>query len=107
MPSPSGEHTDGLRFVRALSADDSALLLYAVLARLRSVVPTVSEVRVSVSTDLSNLIIQCPVTDCRIVEFQSGRQTGTSALKRGTSVAMALDVEIRVEPVISTGAERP
>jgi hypothetical protein len=85
----------GLRFVRASTADDSPSSQGALLERLRSVVPVVGEITVRASADLSTLIVGCPTTDCRIVEFHSGIQTGARQLPRGTTATLVFGVEPR------------
>lgn len=47
----------------------------------------------------AGLLAHCPTSDCRIVQFQSGRQIGVSALPKGQPLAIPLDAEVRIEPV--------
>lgn len=80
---------DGLKFVRASSRDASPKPIE--VAR--------TDIMIRVSPDASSLLASCPAANCRLVEFHSGRQTGTRVLPKGEWITLSLDAEIRIEPV--------
>jgi hypothetical protein len=90
---------DSVSFRRVPRGSESGPAFGTLVERLRAAVPSAGEIAVRVNPDASGLIVSCPASDCRIVQFQSGAQTGASRLMRGESLPLSLDAEVRVEPL--------
>jgi hypothetical protein len=90
---------ESLSFLRASHEDAATSSLPSLMDRLRAVLPAAGEILVRVNIDEASVTVSCPAHDCKIVQFQFGRQTGARALRRGEPLALSIDAEIRVEPL--------
>jgi hypothetical protein len=60
----------------------------------------IGNIHVRPALDRGVLQITCPVGDCSVIQFQSGIQVGVRKLPRAETTEIALDSEVRIEPLI-------